>query len=314
MDKDIYTIIDSIAFKDIEKHPNILIAARFWDERRFQAAKVCYRFMRMIDDHIDDRKAKDAAISYMEKEVLSKKVNDWIQCLVMNPDHDPLIKELTDTISTFHIPIQLFHNFARAMLYDINHTGFSTVEEFLEYSEGASVAPASVFVHLCCLSEENGEYRPPAIDVIQAARPCAIFSYIVHIIRDFQEDQQNNLNYFALDILRKNKLLPSDLKEIANGAPVSDSFRNIIRHYHKLAGQYREQTVQAIKNLSGKLGSRDLFSLHLIYHLYKLVFDRIDIENGSFTAKELNPTPTEIRDYVVELASSFQVEAPMQTI
>lgn len=306
MDKELYTIFNSIAFKDIEKHPNILIAARFWDERRFQAAKVCYRFMRMIDDHIDDRKAMDETIGCLEKEVLSNKVKDWIECLVMNPDNDPLIKELTDTIRTFHIPIQLFHNFARAMLYDINHSGFATVEDFLDYSEGASVAPASVFVHLCCLSEENGEYLPPAIDVIQAARPCAIFSYIVHIIRDFQEDQLNNLNYFALDILQENELLPSDLKEIALGGPLTDSFRNTIRYYHDLAGQYREQTVQAIKHLSGTLGSRDLFSLHVIYHLYKLVFDRIDIENGSFTGEELNPTPMEIRDYVLELASTWQ--------
>ena len=242
----------------------------------------------------------------MIQEVLTKKVNDWIECLVMNPDHDPLIKELTDTIATFHIPLELFHNFAKAMLYDINHSGFSTLEEFLNYAEGASVAPASVFVHLCCLKEENGVYFPPDIDVIKVARPCAIFSYIVHIIRDFQEDQRNNLNYFALDILEKNKLLPSDIKEIANGSPVTDSFRNTIREYHDLAEEYREQTLQEIHKLSGKLASRDLFSLHVIYHLYKHVFDRIAIEQGTFTGKELNPTPQEIRDIVLELASAWQ--------
>jgi phytoene/squalene synthetase len=306
MDKEIHAIINSIAFNDIEKHPNILIAARFWDERRFHAAKVCYKFMRMIDDHIDDRKAKDDAISCLEREVLTKKVNDWIECLVMNPDNDPLIKELTQTIATFHIPIELFHNFARSMLYDIDHSGFSTMDEFLDYSEGASVAPASVFVHLCCLTEKNGEYFLPDCDVIEVARPCAIFSYIVHIIRDFQEDQWNNLNYFALDILEKNKLLPSDLKDIANGTPVPDSFRNTIREYYNLAQEYGEKTLQEIQKLSGKLASRDLFSLHVIYHLYKHVFDRIDIERGTFTGKELNPTPQEIRDIVLELASGWE--------
>ena len=103
------------------------------------------------------------------------------------------------------------------MLYDINNNGFSTLEEFMDYAEGASVAPASIFVHLCCLSEENNEYMTPDFDVMQVARPCAIFSYLVHIIRDFQEDQLNNLNYFAVDILKKNNLLPADLKEIAQG-------------------------------------------------------------------------------------------------
>jgi phytoene synthase len=306
MDKEIQSIINSIAFENIEKHPNILIAARFWDDRRFSAAKVCYRFMRMIDDHIDDRKAKDDAISCLEKEVLTEKVNSWIECLVMNPDHDPMIRELTNTIATFHIPLQLFHNFAKAMLFDIDHSGFSTLEEFLEYTEGASVAPASVFVHLCCLSEENGEYHPPDFDVIKVARPCAIFSYIVHIIRDFQEDQLNNLNYFAIDILKKNKLLPSDLKEIANGRPVSNSFREVIREYYDLARLYGEQTLHEIQKLSSVLDKRFLLSLHVIYHLYKNVFDRIDIDNGNFTTQELNPTPLEIREKVLELASTWK--------
>jgi phytoene synthase len=305
MDKEIQAIIDSIAFKDIEKHPNILIAARFWDEKRFHAAKVCYKFMRMIDDYIDDRKAKDEAISCLEKEVLTQKVNDWIACLVMNPDHDPLIKELIQTIDTFKIPLELFHNFAKSMLFDIDHNGFSTIEEFLEYAEGASVAPASVFVHLCCLREENGEYFAPDVDVIAAARPCAIFSYIVHIIRDFQEDQQHNLNYFALDILENHNLNTNDLKEIANGSPLPLSFRNVIREYQDLARKYEAETLQEIEKLSKILNGRNLFSLHLIYHLYKQVYKRIDVEHGNFTSIELNPTPRENREAVLELASDW---------
>jgi phytoene synthase len=306
MNKELENIINSIAFEEIEKHPNILIAARFWDNRRFLAAKTCYRFMRMIDDHIDDRKAKDEAITCLEKEVLTNKVNSWIECLVSNPENDPMIRELTETISTFHIPLQLFHNFTKSMLYDIDHSGFSTLGDFIDYAEGASVAPASVFVHLCCLSEENGEYHPPDFDVIKLARPCAIFSYIVHIIRDFQEDQQSNLSYFALDILKKNGLQPSDLKDIAFGSPVSNAFRSTIREYYDLAQHYSEQTLQEIENLSSTLSGRYLFSLHLIYHLYKMVFDRIDIENGNFTGQELNPTPQEIRTKVLEVASNWQ--------
>jgi len=262
--------------------------------------------MRMIDDFIDDRKAKDEAITCLEREVLTNRVNSWIECLAENPDNDPVIKELTDTVSAFHIPLQLFHNFAKSMLYDIDHNGFNTLEDFIDYAEGASVAPASVFVHLCSLSEENGEYRPPDFDVIEAARPCALFSYIVHIIRDFQEDQQNNLNYFALDILKKNGLLPEDLKKIASGSPVSDSFREIIREYYDLAQQYNDKTLQEIENLSGKLSGRYFFSLHLIYSLYKMVFDRIDIERGSFTGRELNPTPQEIKAKVLEVASNWK--------
>jgi phytoene synthase len=302
MDKELEKAIASIDFENIEKHPNILIAAGFWDEKRYHAARVCYKFMRMIDDLIDDRKALDESISCLEKEELSEKVNSWIDCLDQEAADDPFYRELVQTISTFRIPLQLFHNFAKSMIHDINHDGFSTIEEFVEYAEGASVAPASIFVHLACLSEENGVYHLPEYNIIDVARPCAIFSYLVHIIRDFQDDQLHNLNYFARDILEHNSLQPSDLRAIAEGASIPESFRKVIGEYHQLAGQYQVATLQQLDELDAQLSGRYLFSLHLIYQLYKMVFDRIDVEQGRFTREELNPTPAEIRDMVLEVA------------
>lgn len=305
MDREIKRIISNIDFENIQKHPNILIAASFWDKKRYHAAKVCYKFMRMIDDLIDDRKAMGDEISCLEQAELSEKVNSWIDCLETMPESDPFYKELIQTINTFKIPLQLFHNFARSMLYDINHDGFSSLEDFIEYSEGASVAPASIFVHLCCLSEENGEYQIPDYDIVDVARPCAIFSYLVHIIRDFQEDQLNNLNYFANDILSRNNLTSSDLKKIARGAAVPESFRSVIAEYCEHALIYRNQTLQEIKKLSTLLSQPYLLSLHMIYNLYQMVFVRIDIEKGNFTTAELNPTPMEIKAKVVEVASAY---------
>ena len=102
--------------------------------------------------------------------------------------------------------------FAKSMIYDINNDGFPTLKAFLEYSEGASVAPASIFVHLNSISKTDGNYINPPFDVKWAATPCAIFSYLVHIIRDFQKDQLNNLSYFADDLIVKNKLTRKKLQ------------------------------------------------------------------------------------------------------
>ena len=305
MNSELNEIIRSIAFEHIEKHPNILIAAKFWEEKRYHVATVCYQFMRRIDDLIDDRKARGEMIGCMEKKILADRVNTWLECLDQKGVNDPFVKELTDTLSTFKIPVLLFHNFARSMHYDVDHDGFSTFQDFLDYAEGASVSPASIFVHLCCLSEENGEYRSPDMDVIRIARPCAIFSYIVHIIRDFQKDQLNNLNYFAADILLKNHLSPSDLKKVAKGGPVSDPFREVMREYYIQARYYEQKTLVELKKLATKLSSRNLLSLHIIYQLYKMVFDRIDIENGNFSTEELNPASSDIKEKVLEITSSW---------
>ena len=94
MGREIDRIISSIDFDNIQKHPNILIAASFWDEKRYHAAKVCYKFMRMIDDLIDDRKAEGDEISCLERDELSKKVNSWIDCLEATSDSDPFYREL----------------------------------------------------------------------------------------------------------------------------------------------------------------------------------------------------------------------------
>ena len=138
-------------------------------------------------------------------------------------------------------------------------------------------------------------YEPPQFDVKWAATPCAIFSYAVHIIRDFQKDQLNNLSYFADDLIIKYGLNRKELREFADGKPVNDNFRNLIRHYYILADEYRLKTYDIIKKIKPLLEPRYQLSLEIIFDLYLMVFERIDLKNGKFTTEELNPTPEETR-------------------
>lgn len=47
-------------------------------------------------------------------------------------------------------------------------------------------------------------------------------------------------------------------------------------------------------------------SLEIIFTLYLMVFERIDIENGNFSTKELNPTPEEIKERVWHVIVGFE--------
>ncbi|MBN1952515.1 MAG: squalene/phytoene synthase family protein [Bacteroidales bacterium] len=302
------SLLEHIDFESITKHPNILIAAKFWDEERYEAAKTCYRFMRAIDDLIDDKKAALRTFSAEEKQQLTQQVNSWINSIDELDSEDPFITGLVDTIRRFKIPLKLFHNFARSMLYDINHNGFKTFHDFITYAEGASVAPASVFIHLCCLKQKNGEYYPPAFDVTDVARPCAIFSYIVHIIRDFQKDQFENLNYFSDDILTKYGLTAPDLQEIARSSNIPLGFRDVIREYLDQARIYSIQTLMQIDNLVPRLDSRYLLSLKIIYGLYLQVYNRIDAEHGRFTMDELNPGMQEVKQFIADIINEEYCE------
>jgi hypothetical protein len=39
-----------------------------------------------------------------------------------------------------------------------------------------------------------------------------------------------------------------------------------------------------------------------------MVFERIDLENGTFTTEELNPTPEEIKERVWQVIAGFEAE------
>jgi len=300
-------IFNSIDFHQIKDHPNILIAANFWETERFCAAKICYKFMRAIDDMIDNHKAKNKLINVDERKEFVANVDDWLRMIIVSKECNPLQEELIETIEKFRIPLWPMEAFAKSMIYDINNDGFPTLNAFLEYSNGASVAPASIFVHLNGLQKMNGQYENPPFDVKWAATPCAVFSYLVHIIRDFQKDQLNNLSYFADDLIIKNGLTRNSMMEFAQGNPVDRNFRNLIKHYYLLADEYRLKTYDIIKKIRPLLEPRYQLSLEIIFNLYLMVFERIDIKNGKFTTEELNPSPEETKERVYKAIMKFEL-------
>jgi len=301
-------IFNSIDFKNIVDHPNILIAAKFWDSERYCAAKICYKFMRKIDDLVDNHKANNRIIAPEERNEFVADVNEWLKMIIISDDCNPEKVELINTIERFRIPLWPLEAFANSMIYDINNDGFASLESFLEYSQGASVAPASIFVHLSGLTQKNGQYQYPFFNVREAASACAIFSYLVHIIRDFQKDQFNNLNYFADDLVAQNGLTRQDLKNIAHGSPITDGFRNLINQYYILADEYRRKTLEVIMRIRPLMEPRYQLSLEIIFSLYLLVFEKIDVENGNFSSYELNPTPGETKQRVYETIMNFDPE------
>jgi phytoene synthase len=233
-------------------------------------------------------------------------VNEWLNKLRDGSTGELRANELTEVLHKFRIPLWPMEIFARSMIYDIQNDGFSSIKAFLDYSQGASVAPASIFVHLCGLRKINGHFMEPIYDIREAATPCAIFSYLVHIIRDFQIDQESNLNYFADNLICKYGLKRQDLMEMANGGEIKSGFRKMIRDYMQFMDFYRQQTLSMIKKISPYVEPRYRLSLHIIFNLYLMIYERIDFEKGNFSTVELNPTADEIGERVYQTIITFQ--------
>ena len=262
--------------------------------------------MRAIDDLIDNYKTEHSFIADNDKELFISKIDAWSNALRDKQKNSLPQKKLIKTLDKYHIPLWTMETFAKSMKYDIYFDGFQTLDSFLEYTEGASIAPAAIFVHLCGIQRQNGLYYPPLYDIKKVASPCATFSYIVHIIRDFQKDQNNHLNYFADDLITKNGLTRSDLKEISEGGEINHGFRSLMNDYYLLADKYRLKTYEMIQEINPYLEPRYRLSLEIIFNLYLMVYERINIEHGKFTADELNPSADEIKERVYKTIVEFQ--------
>ncbi len=304
MSADDFNFTEELDFRKVLKNPILDIAARLWEDERYEAFRTCYRSMRAIDDLVDGVKSQGATLSEAEKRHLASRVNEWVQAIEDGQHDDAYQRRLAETMERFRIPLWPWRKLAESMIYDIYHNGFSTFQDFLTYSEGAAVAPGSVFTFLCGIRKVDGEYHPPPFDAREASRPTALYCYLIHIIRDFQKDQNENLNYFSDDLMAEYGLNTSKLREIAAGGEVSDGLRSLMGRYVSLAEGYGRESRDALEKISPHLEPRYLLSFKLLHSLYDQILERVDVLHGGFTAAELNPSPEEIDERIKDTISS----------
>lgn len=292
-------------FTKILTNPILDIAARVWDTDRYEAFKVCYKSMRVIDDLIDNRKATAEVFPLQEQQQFEKLMADWVRMLKARQPHDELQRYLQETIVKFQIPTWPWERLVKAMIYDIYHDGFNSLLVFLRYTEGAAIAPASIFMHLCTIKQTASGYQKPSIDIRAEARYLALFSYFVHILRDFEKDQNDNLNYFAQTVMDSCSVSTTDLKESAKTGQLTSNIRSLIGIYHNLADYYRKKARLRLDQLSPSLEPKYRLSLELIYSLYSQIFTRIEPNSGKLDTATTNPTPEEVQVAIIQTVNKF---------
>jgi len=80
----------------------------------------------------------------------------------------------------------------------------------------------------------------------------------------------------------------------------------MIKEYYILADLYRILTFEMLEKILPLHAPRYQLSLKIIFNLYLMVFERIDIDRWSFKTAELNPTPGETRQRVYDTIVNFQ--------
>ncbi|MBU0985157.1 MAG: squalene/phytoene synthase family protein [candidate division Zixibacteria bacterium] len=282
-------------FSEILTNPILDIAARFWEQDRYEAFRVCYRSMRRIDDLVDDRKAAGVALTAQEIRQYEAMIERWMNAVRAGRAEDAFQKEFVNTLDCFALPFWPWERLFRAMAYDLTHNGFPTFLTFLRYCEGAAISPAAIFMHLCGVRRAGEKYQAPEFDIRKVARPLAVFSYLVHIMRDFQKDQEQGLNYFADDLCARCGLSSGDLRAVAGSGQPTPDFRRLMALYQGIAEYYRRKSRAMIDRMKAHLEPRYYLSYEIIYSLYLQIFERVNPEEGTLSTAAMNPSPEEVR-------------------
>jgi phytoene synthase len=269
---------------------NLFRAAQFLTARtRYHLFTSTYASMRVLDDAVDvDFLARSAADRERTRPETLAAVDLWVEqverasrgAFVPGPGaFEPAIfTVLNRYLPESDLGVEPFHRLAGAMRRDVRETELAGWDDFLAYCEGASVAPASVFIYILACRLEGGERtaldlpRPPE----EYARAMALFCYCVHILRDLRKDAARSPQLLTIprDLLRE---AGHDAASFARAVLASDlaGIGPVVRALASRATAYAAEARAALASLEPHLGRREHRILWTLFHWYRSTFESV---------------------------------------
>ncbi|WP_085580184.1 squalene/phytoene synthase family protein [Thalassospira mesophila] len=185
------------------KNANLYRAAMRLNPARQRFFLAAYASMRVIDDIVDDGflEKSDAErdnlrddtfdiIDRWQDQIEAAKVmadNPWPD---VGPLPGPVYDALTLTLGESDLSVEPWVKLAEALRKDVAEDPLDEWDDFIAYCEGATAAPASIFVYLLSAryDDEIGYVSNLTASPLYHARDMAIFCYVIHILRDLPID------------------------------------------------------------------------------------------------------------------------------
>lgn len=189
-----------------------------------------YCAMRVIDDEVDDvflalaDSERDAA-----RPSVAARVEQWRHDAAASlegryvatgdTEDARIFSAMNATLGRSNMGTKAFHGLADAMQRDVAERPLALWDEFLDYTEGAAVAPAAVFVFILAakVKRDGSSHTSLSKPCADYARHLAIFSYLVHILRDLKADAERAPQHLTLpdDLLAQAGLTKAQLQHAA---------------------------------------------------------------------------------------------------
>lgn len=233
--EDGYARCERIAAHD---KPHLYAASRQFAYPETQRAFAStYASMRLVDDFVDNIPHRQS-LAPEAREAAAQHIGDWLRLVehahMGQPADRPIWHALANTFSRFDLPLDPWENLAQAMRSDLATPFFRDREHLRRYMEGASVAPAVVFMYLVLMRPQGQDGRfaaPwPYQEIHSATADLAVFCYWVHILRDVATDLTlggDGLVYLPLADLQAFNLAPADLYAMAEAGAATAAYREL---------------------------------------------------------------------------------------
>ncbi len=285
-------LAEAIAAKDLNNL--YLTSCYFADPARYSAFCSLYALMRVIDDRVDELPQDPARFDAAgEHEVLRA----WEEALFGAvggteppaglaarcgmPEARTLVAGAALAMQRFPFPHSLWRNFFVAMHRDVEQPRFETFREFLDYTEGASVAPTSIYLYLVAAGEATGSgpyLLPEDFDLIRCGHHLGVFSYLAHILRDMALDLgtgEKGLLYLAREDLERFGLDEASLREDLERGRARGPLRELAAELARRARAARERGAAYLDALDGRLEPDCAFILEIILDIYGRALDKL---------------------------------------
>jgi phytoene synthase len=282
-----------------QKNPFLYYVSSFFeDKNKFKAFCSTYASMRILDDFVDGIRNRNNLNISEQKHYLDE-INKWenliTDCYSGKRFENKILWALSDTFKTFNLPIAPWENLAEAMRWDIKNSRFNTFEDFLNYTEGAAIAPATIFISVLSAQSDSNTYdcSVNVSDPYIYAKDLAIFCYLTHILRDISCDlelENSGLIYLSVEDLKRFSISETDLWDFKINKSVNKNFQEMMKHQIKRARKFGEKGKSITGGFFKYLDSDCKFILELLITLYEKTLDKIEeVAYNVFNGKhELN--------------------------
>ncbi len=257
-----------------------------------------YCAMRSIDDAVDEGFLRlDAAARRAARPAMAARLAAWQRHAEAaaggryrggaTGDDDTVFAAIDATLGRSAMGPAPFRALAAALRRDVEERPLASWGDFLDYAEGAAVAPAALFVFiLACRPDGTAPLSRPCSDY---ARHLAVFSYLVHILRDLGADARRAPQHLTLpaDLLRAHGLTRAALRRAARagGRDAVAALAPLVAAVAARARERRARSAGDLARLAGETAGRGLL-LSALAEVYDRQLEAIEADYGAVLAGE----------------------------